>query len=69
MEKMITVFPTGDYYVKCLCSSCGREMFWRQLGKQSKEDLLRHHFVKDEDMCLVCCILKEVELEKKGINK
>ena len=62
---MITVFPTGEYYVKCRCSNCGGEIFWNQIGKPSKEDLLRHHFYRDEDICQVCHILKELELEKE----
>ena len=66
---MITVFPTGEYYVECLCPNCGRKAFWRQLGKPSKADLLRHHFCKDEDICLVCHILKEIEQEKREVMK
>lgn len=55
---MITVFPSGEYFVKCRCSNCGGEIFWNQIGKPSKEDLLNHNFYRDEDLCRICHILK-----------
>lgn len=61
---MITIFPSGEFFVKCRCSNCGGEIFWNQIGKPSKKDLLRHNFYQDEDICRMCHILKNVVSNK-----
>lgn len=63
---MITVVPTGECFVKCQCSNCGGEIFWIQNGNPSKEDLLRHGFYRDEDICRMCHIFKNMVPNKEN---
>lgn len=58
---MITCCESGIYIVTCQCSNCGGIIQWLQYETPSREDFLRHNFDKDEELCKMCHIFKEMK--------